>query len=287
MIAETIEKKNYWGRCKAGYYLYQFDCLQDFVNLPKPTANEGNKQQWKSYDMNTKSKWLSPNGNTRKEIEGFSKTGWQYGSKKSSEMINDLSLPHIESVKRKRVNSDRGDELDIHQVNRGQISTAWKRTKRLSRKTPKRFTLVCRLGGSCGLSSTELLWRGVTTLALATVLSKAGHAVEIKAFCMNEGVYPNAKIKDRLDIVTVKSFSNPLDIDALSNILCLAGFFRHYVFKAWLQKKYQCPSGLGHMVNKDLQFNNSRQSTVIDIPHNKTSNKQGAEYWLKKTIEAL
>ena len=287
MITETTEKNNYWGHCKAGYYLYQFDCLQDFVGLPKPSANKENKEHWDSFEMDKKSKWLSPNGNTRKEIEGFSKTGWQYGSKKSSEMISELSLPHVESVKRKRINSDMGDELDIHQVNRGQINTAWKRTKRLSRKSPKRFTLVCRLGGGCGLSSTELLWRGVATLALATVLSKAGHAVEIKAFCMNQGVYPKAKIRDRLDIVTVKSFSNPLDIDALSNILCLAGFFRHYVFKAWLQKKYQCPSGLGNMSSRALKFNTSRQSTVIDIPHDETSNKNGAEYWLKKTIESL
>jgi hypothetical protein len=287
MITETIENKNYWGGCKAGYYLYQFDGVQDFVNLPNPKSNEDNIQYWNGFEMNKKSTWLSPNGNTRKDIERFSKTGWTYGSKKSSDMINGLALPHVKSVKRKRVRAEQGDELDIHQVYRGQISTAWKRTKRLSRKTPKRFTLVCRLGGSCGISSSELLWRGVATLALATALTKAGHAVEIKAFSMNSGVYPSAKIKDRLDIVTVKSFSNPLDIDALANVLCLAGFFRHYIFKAWLQKEYRCPSGLGSMRNKDLQFKQSRQSTVIDVPQNRVQNKYNVERWLKETVEAL
>jgi len=287
MITETIEKNNYWGSCKAGYKLFKFENLQDFVGLPKPSLNESNKKYWNSFDMDCKSNWLSPNGNSRNDIERFSKTGWEYGSKKSSETINQLSLPHITSVKRKRINSDRGDELDIHQVNRGQISTAWKRTKRLSRKSPKRFTLVCQIGGNCGIKSKELLWRGVATLALATVLSKAGHAVEIKAFCMVEGLYPSAKIKDRLDVITVKSFSNPLDIDALSNILCLAGFFRHYIFKALLTNKDTCDSCLGRAVNNVLKFDESRQSIKIDVPQNKVKNQENVESWLKETIETL
>ena len=287
MITETTEKKNYWGSCKAGYRLFKFETLQDFVGLPKPHLNESNKKYWESFNMDAKSNWLSPNGNTRKEIEDFSKTGWEYGSKKSSKMINELSLPHVESVKRKRVNSDRGDELDIHQVNRGQINTAWKRTKRLSRKAPKRFTLVCQVGGNCGIKSDELLWRGVATLALATVLCKAGHAVEIKAFSMIEGLYPTATIKDRLDIITVKSFSNPLDIDALANILCLAGFFRHYIFKALLVNQDQCSDYLGRAVNNVLKFDESRQSIKIDVPQQQVRNQHKVEYWLKETVEAL
>ena len=287
MITQTVERDNYWGNSKAGYYLTQFDSIQDFVNLPKPTKNESNKKYWKSFDMNKKSTWLSPKGNSRKEIEVFSKNGWEYGSKKASKLIETISLPFIESSKRKPIKSDRGDELDIHKVYRGELNTAWRRTKRKSKKAPQRFSLICRIGGHCGISSDELMWRGVATLALATVLSKAGHAVEIKGYSMNTGVYPQALIKDRLDIITLKEFSKPLDIDSLSNVLALAGFFRHYMFKAWLQSQYACPSGLGRMARTKYKTKTARQSIKIDVLENQTRNKFEVEAFIKNTIDNL
>lgn len=294
-ITTTVEKNK--GENKASwcngstYEKHVYDSIQDITSIKTPYLNENNKKKWASYAnsyKDIKSTWLSPNGSTNVEIEQFCKTGWQDGSDKALKLIDTISLPIVESVKRKRVRSDRGDELDIHQVYRGELNKAWKRTKRLSKKAPKRFTLVARIGANCNTDSDELFWRGVSTLALATVLTKAGHSVEIIGYIQNNGCYGNKANSSRLDIVTVKNFQNPLDVDALANVLCLSGFFRHFMFRAWLTSERTVVGSYGQAKYEKLDFRSGNtKATQIDIQSHKLRNKETVERFIKDTIQSI
>ena len=294
-ITTTVEKNKGENKAKwcngSTYEKHVYDSIQDITSIKTPYLNEKNKNHWETYSnryKENKSVWLSPNGSTNVEIEEFCKTGWQEGSDKALKLINTISLPIVESVKRKRVRSDRGDELDIHQVYRGELNKAWKRTKRLSKKAPKRFTLVARIGANASTQSDELFWRGVSTLALATVLSKAGHSVEIIGYIQNNGCYGSKANSSRLDIVTIKSFQNPLDIDALANVLCLSGFFRHFLFRAWLASERSVVYHFGTATYEklDLRCGNTK-SIQIDIPSNKLRDKETVEKYIKDTIQSI
>ena len=127
--------------------------------------------------------------------------------------------------------------LDIHKVNSGHIDTAWTARRRTSKKTAKRFTITANIGANANVNSDILFWRGVATCALTNLLVTAGHAVEVVAYTTNTGLTFEESKKSPYEMfhtIGIKSFTTPLNLASLSASICMAGFFRTCMFKAWL-----------------------------------------------------
>ncbi len=122
------------------------------------------------------------------QVIDYCTNGWEYGIEKTDKLKQQISIPVLESVKRKLTKGSEGDWLDIHAVNRGQLATAWTKKKRTNSRGPKRFQLVCKLGGAGYVSGEALLWRGVTCMALA-------QAIMIAAVQGGRSIIPNPFIK--------------------------------------------------------------------------------------------
>ena len=181
----------------------------------------------------------------------------------------------MENLKRRIVKGPKGDFLDIHKVNRGQLDTAWTSRKRQASRGPKRFQLVCKLGGHGMMKGTELLWRGVACLALSQALIEAGNAVEIIGFNNTKDVYLDGT--SILNTIQIKDYSTPFDIMALTTVIGLAGFYRYYMFLARLQLDKEASRGLGRSVDIPPKIE-SGTATQIIIPPDIHSKKRVIDF---------
>ena len=242
-----------------------YDSIEGLRELPEPT-NETNLGIFKSaclgngHDKN----WFGPKNETPEQVKELCRTGWQYGVNEAEKMRDQISLPVMESLKRKIIKGNQGDFLDIHKVNRGQLDIAWTKKRRSSSRGPRRFQLICKLGGSCFLSGIQLLWRGVACLALAQALIEAGNSVEIIGFNNTKRVYLDGT--NIMNTVQIKEYSTPFDINALTTVIGLSGFYRYYMFLARLQLDKEASYGLGHSADEPPKIE-SGQAKQIVIPH--------------------
>ena len=265
---------------------YHYSNISDLKNISSTDmTNPDNQKYWDGILERNQKKdewdcnfWFGPEIKTYQEFQNALNSGWGYGMKQVETMTSKIKMPALESVKRKTVRGRNGDNLDIHRVNRGEFDRAWSKRKRMSRATKKRFTLTANIGANCDVDSSVLFWRGVATVSLAKALIVAGHAVEIVAFTSNNQLTKeNAQM---FHTVTVKTFDSPLNLASLVAVICLAGFFRTEIFKAWLADPETCRVGLGHAVDKPLPekiLNHNGQ--IIQVPNNLKSERV-VEYWL-------
>jgi hypothetical protein len=154
--------------------------------------------------------------------------GWSEGV----DRLMKIALRDFEtvSIRRRRIRSDQGDEVDMQAVWRGDMSRAWTRTRRQSRAGGVRtVTIVCNLGGSAGTTSNELFWRGASALRLADALTTAGYNVAIIGGEVGEKTGTDKDIQLG-QFIEIKAADQPLDLSALAAITCMAGFFRTALF---------------------------------------------------------
>jgi len=129
-----------------------------------------------------------------------------------------------------------------------------------------------------------MLWRAVACLALADAISKAGHAVEIIAFCNVADCFTSGG--GQICTVKVKPFESYLDLSNLAVTLGLSGFYRIYMWKARLAHPTKnVSSGMGRSTNR-LPEIQSGNATQIKIDGNITS-KSDAEYFLNNIADKL
>jgi hypothetical protein len=134
------------------------------------------------------------------------------------------------SIRRRRIRSDQGDEVDMQAVWRGDMSRAWTRTRRQARAGGVRtVTIVCNLGGSASTSSEKLFWRGASALRLADALTTAGYNVAIIGGEVGSDTGDSKDIQ-LAQFIEIKAADQPLDLSALASITCMAGFFRTALF---------------------------------------------------------
>ena len=262
-----------------------FDSVQEVYNIPDPVTQR-NIDSWQSQEdrIHSGSGWYGLGDTTRQEAKNIVRDGWLLGANKVEEMTSTISLPTLESIQRKLVRGDIGDFCDPHQINRGQFSTAWTSKKRRLGTGPKRYQLCCQIGGNCYVDCEEMLWRAVACLALADAISKAGHAVEIIAFCNVADCFTSGG--GQICTVKVKPFESYLDLSNLAVTLGLSGFYRIYMWKARLAHPTKNVSaGMGRSTNR-LPEIQSGNATQIKIDGNITS-KSDAEYFLNNIADKL
>lgn len=255
-----------------------YQSIQEILALPEPT-NETNLSIWNGTANNNHSEnWYGPNGETMEQVIDYCTNGWEYGIEKTDKLKQQISIPVLESVKRKLTKGSEGDWLDIHAVNRGQLATAWTKKKRTNSRGPKRFQLVCKLGGAGYVSGEALLWRGVTCMALAQAIIEAGHAVEIIGFNNTKSVYQDGT--GILNTLNIKEYAQPLDVGTLATVTGLAGFYRYYMFLARLQENKEATYGLGRSLDEPPAIESGQAQQIIIDP--KIETKKEAEKFLEE-----
>jgi len=197
-------------------------------------------------------------------------------------------LPKAVGIGRRLVRGDQGDELDIHAVNRGDISRAWSSRRRLIKRGKSAVRIVCDIAGNSSVDASTLQWRGVAALCVAEIMTGAGYKTEIVAGMSTSGTASG--LPEVLTTITVKSMGTQPDKGLLAAALCLAGFFRTWGFVAIIRHADNAgkhvTSGLGHSSRLDTQLPPDARFTQIVVSHD-VRNLETATAWIVSTVKML
>ena len=267
-----------------------FGSVAEVAALPKSGSTKKNQELWESVSSPDRSgsgwtEWWGPNKEVVSDVLNYSDNGWVWGAEKIEKLADQISIPVLETVKRKLTRGPEGDYLDIHQVYRGNISNAWTKKRRTSTRGPKRFQLVTKLGANCGTSGEKLFWRGVACLALAKAIIEAGHAVEIIAYSTTKSCFITGNQDHEMVTINVKPFNMALDMESLATTTCLSGFYRYYLFLARLQHGLDVGQGFGRD-GHDVPEIESGSAKQIVVP-GEIQSKLEVEEYLKNITEDL
>lgn len=160
--------------------------------------------------------------------------GWPEGSQR----LMSLAVREISptSVRRRRLRSDQGDEVDMQAVWRGNLSQAWTRTRRMSRPGARSISLILSLGGIATVTADQLFWRGAAALRVASALVDAGYTVAIYGCSPAKEISVSGNM-DSVQFVELKAEDQPLDVDKLAAISAMPGYFRSRLFAG---RAFQC-----------------------------------------------
>ncbi|MFN6304379.1 MAG: hypothetical protein ACK42H_19505 [Planctomycetota bacterium] len=216
--------------------------------------------------------------------------GWPEGVAKLEQIaLRELASPA--SIRRRRIRSDQGDEVDMQAVYRGDISRAWTRTRRQSRTGVRSITLVIDLCASWQVSADKLFWRGASALRLASELLTAGYNVAIYA-ASGSGKPDEAGKVNVAQFIEIKGEDSPFDIDRLAALTCLPGFFRTHLFMgncfAVDGLKGKVKDSLGKPSNELIRD----AIKLLPIPQNAfvqqdVLDKAAAEQWIESVLQQI
>jgi hypothetical protein len=216
--------------------------------------------------------------------------GWEEGAERIRQLqATEMTQP--KSVKRHMVRADQGDSLDIHAVYRGDLNTAWRRTKRDRRPSPAVVRVVAVVAGSCMQSPNQFFYRGAAVAKLTDLLTQAGYSVEVVAACVAQQIGADRN-GDYCHTITLKHSTAPLDLSQLAAVLCQQGFVRYYMFKSFtaLATKvgrhfgwYGSPTALNKLAVDATTESNVRTFTIkytVDSP-------RAAQEWVEECIRSI
>lgn len=90
-----------------------------------------------------------------------------------------IKLPPKMDLRRKRVRSDQGDDLDIFAVYRGRLDIAWEKTQRRPVTASPMVSIVVNSICSVYMEASTLCFRGAVAIVLAKLLERFGYRVRI------------------------------------------------------------------------------------------------------------
>ena len=218
-------------------------------------------------------------------------TGYKAGEQRIDTMLDTVRphLPMAVGIGRVIVKGDRGDALDIHAVNRGDLSRAWTSRKRLLKAGKSRISIVVDICGNRWNHADTLAWRGVAGIALAEIMTKAGYQSELIAGLCTGDSFANRSTRV-LITTTVKPFGVSADRGMLAATIALTGFFRTLGFTALLRavdaENERASCGLGHAVQVDGMIPINEKVSQLIVPTSIKSEEAAVE-WVKDTVKLL
>lgn len=216
----------------------------------------------------------------------------EHGDKIYTDLVlgNQVIAPPPQSIKRRAIFGDYGDELDIHKVNSGDNSTAWRRRSPRARIGVKNIRLLVNLSQSCGVGASKSKWVGIAALAIADGLEIAGYNVAIDAVMGSRGV---TNKESCAFVVPIKPYDAPLDITGLSAATCFPGFWRGPGFMNFGLTEGDIDSGLGHTYfDSDIEeqimdryYKNPAE--VVHLISNEVRDASAVKEQIKKVFDTL
>ena len=211
--------------------------------------------------------------------------GWADGVKRLNDALGSVEVPPVRSIKRRRIRADEGDELNIHDVYAGDLDLAWRRIGKREKAGPRRITLVANIGALGDVTADELFWRGASMLKLADALTEAGYTVKIIAVSSADKISADG-FMDGWFQVTVKEFDQPLSVNSVASVICLAGYFRTVVFcwRSTMQKQVSGGWGRTNHTRVLQRFHGQKDCIVVDTD---ICNAETAGAWILRTVQNL
>lgn len=202
--------------------------------------------------------------------------GWPDGLRRMDEALGSIEIPIPPiSVRRKRMRSDFGDELDIHRVFSGDFARAFGSMKRPPGTKRRALQIVVDSIASGGRDADEMFWQGAGAIKLAELLSSAGYTVELySAFKASA----NCKIDLR---VLTKASGAPLDLCAAAATLALPAFFR-CIGHAWIHANLEVDYDSDGVQVESLKANDGDFVAGQGI-----DSKESAVAWIEKQIQRM
>jgi len=276
-------------------YFTHYDSISDLrAMLDRPWLIERNRASMTDHthlNRETKRSWFGIEGGYAAVAKALQK-GFPEGERLIETMHQDLKakLPKAVGLGRKLIKSDQGDELDIHAVNRGDISRAWSSRRRLIKRGKTSLRIVVDIGGNCGVNADSLRWRGVAGMCLAEIMTAASYKTEIVAGFAVRGHDEEKRSDTGVVTVTVKASGTAADKGLLAASLCLSGFFRTFGFAAVCRladdQGHNVESCLGHSLQLETLIKADARSTQLCIPHS-IRDAATAAAWVTATVKML
>ena len=196
------------------------------------TADYGNHNKagidyWNNRTGDCEMEWMGLNGFARDGETSLAATvrAVREGFPKGAELIHSLGQtiepPVTQSIRRRCVWADFGDEVSMDRVYSGNLDTAWRRPVKRMSVGPSKVRIVVDSIASGGMDSERMAWRGVAASKLADSLTEAGYAVEVVSAFDGPGQAGLFRVS-----CVVKSFETPMDIQTLAATTALPAFFR-------------------------------------------------------------
>lgn len=206
---------NFYTDCRDGKYIINHSYNKGKVQ--EYTSGERHSLDWTGYRTNEEYLKVMREGDLEKAKE-----------------IWDIPSPEIvvESIRRRVRWGETGDSLSLERYLDNDFDRMWRSTyKRKAVGGTKNITLTADIAGNCGVTSTELGWRGMSTLKIADVLSGAGYNVRI--LCYDFAIGDCQGIDHNSFVTTpLKDFDEGLDVTKLASLICRSAYFRTVGFTA-------------------------------------------------------
>lgn len=198
-------------------------------------------------------------------------------------------LPAAIGIGRQLFRSDMGDELDIHAVNKGDVSRAWSSKRRVVKRARSNIKIVVDIGANCNVEASVLQCRGLAGAGLAMALEKAGYSVAVLgAFALNGAI--NNDNRQIVCTVQIKPAVGRISAGILASTVCLAGFWRTYGFAAILKTV----DDMGLVADSNLGRVTAVQPLLLDEPATlsivvpvSVVNDRTATEWIAQTIKMI
>lgn len=203
---------------------------------------------------------------------------------------NPISVPTPRSIRRRPIRGEYGDDLDIHKVYGGQISTAWRRSAGRLKIGTRNIRIVMNNSHSHDVSESAAKWVGIAALSAAEALESAGYNIAIDTIDGSDGASDEQNI---CFLVPVKVYEMPLDIQSLTAIVCFTGFFRGPGFMNIGLADGDINGNLGSPFKTDVitkqilpKYYTNNSETVLFVPNSCTSRDEATK-WATEAINHL
>ena len=274
--------------------VWEYSSVQEFVQDAQsfePTdhnrrlLDDNGRESGRSYD------WMGfDTPHTIKQVDSLINSGWNEGAEKLSTLSEGISSPEIDSVKRRVLWTDQGDELDMARVYSGQSDQAWRTTRRRNTRQPRFFHIAVELFHTARIESAHMFYPGAAALVLADLLTQAGHQVKISAImhARNAGTDEGKNAEILTAIVGVKDYADPVNLASLAASTALPAFFRMMGI-SWSYRHYRKPSEMGcnYHVEIPASIIPADDQTQVFVASNKVLDLRAARQWIVDSLKSL
>lgn len=200
-------------------------------------------------------------GDAVKAVSDLANRGWERGADRLSKLVEQMEVPKLASIRRRRIRGEHGDDVDMQRVYTGRLETAWTRTQRLNRVHTPRVAIITDSIAEGGMNAERMLWRGAAAAALAGILCHAGYQVRMESGY--RGSYGRRYFELR---VMTKDYCQPYDYATAAATMALPGFFRAMGHKWYhMAAPEACSYGMNvHTIN---EAGEQERALELGTPH--------------------
>lgn len=218
--------------CRGGSVAILADSAPDASFYPLQVA--GNVKQRETYvsslsgDMGES--WLGAKNLTQLLHEY--ENGWEAGVEQIKNIQIDVTTEQGESVKRRRIRAESGDNLDMFRVYRGDLDMAWERCQRKHKIGNRMLNLIVNVAANYSVTSDKLFYAGACAVRAVEELELAGYSVAVYGAVSISSPSSGGGVVSGLYVYKVKEHNESVDLNTLAIDLCRSGCFRYFGFQA-------------------------------------------------------